>query len=195
MMALLKRIAQEKRSIVLPLAVAAVANVLAYALVVRPLAAKSAGASERAAAATAARRAAEREEGLAQALVTGKSRADEELGAFYEKVLPADQSAARRMTYASLPALARRTNVRYETRHFNVEDDKTTDPGKHLGHLVIRMVLQGEYGNIRNFIYQLESSPEFVIIDDVTLLEGTGDESLTLTIDLSTYFRQKDNGA
>ena len=39
------------------------------------------------------------------ALVTGKSRADQELSTFYDKVLPADLSAARRLTYATLPKL------------------------------------------------------------------------------------------
>ena len=43
-------------------------------------------------------------------------RFNEELNAFYQKVLPPDQTAARRMTYASLPALARKTNVKYEAR-------------------------------------------------------------------------------
>ena len=32
------------------------------------------------------------------------------------------------------------------------------------------MVLQGDYENLRQFIYELESAPEFVIIDDVTLV-------------------------
>ena len=95
----------------------------------------------------------------------------------------------------SLPALARRTNVRYEQRRFTIEDASAADPSARLGHRVIRMVLQGQWGDIRDFIYQLESAPEFVIIDDVTLLESSGDQPLTLTIDLSTYFRQSDNGA
>ena len=50
------------------------------------------------------------------------------------------------------------------------------------------MVLSGDYESIRDFIYELESAPEFVIIDDVTLAESDEAEQ-TLTIDLSTYFR------
>src|SRR5712692_5252716 len=75
----------------------------AYALVVRPRGIKSAGAADRAAAAV---RAAELELATARSLVEGKGRADEELNAFYQNVLPVDLSAARRMTYASLPARA-----------------------------------------------------------------------------------------
>jgi uncharacterized protein YecT (DUF1311 family) len=206
MTALVTRVLAEKRSLALTLAVALVANILAYAFVVYPLGVKSAGSAERASAAASARQAAEREEAQAKALVTGKAKADEELNAFYQKVLPADQAAARQMTYASLPALARQANVRYEERRFSIENEKTNSdqpaPGPRLGHLVIRMVLQGDYENIRAFIYQLETAPDFVIIDDVTLLEGTGNSAgpgssapLTLTVELSTYFRQGPDGA
>ncbi|MGE3179343.1 MAG: hypothetical protein AB7O32_17865, partial [Vicinamibacterales bacterium] len=109
---MLQRILAEKRSVLVPLAVVLALNVLAYLFAVRPLAARSAGAEDRARQASAALRVAERERAAARDLVDGKSRADEELNAFYQKVLPVDLSAARRMTYASLPALARRTNVR-----------------------------------------------------------------------------------
>ena len=60
---------------------------------------------------------------------------------------------------------------------------------------MIRMVLQCDYESFRNFIFQLESAPEFVIIDDVTLTEGTANQRLALTINLSTYFRLRPNGA
>jgi hypothetical protein len=190
---LLRRVLAEKRSLVLTLVVALVANVAAYALVVRPRGIKAAGAADRAVAAAAAVRAAELELAAARALVEGKRRADEELNAFYQRVLPADLSAARRMTYASLPALARRTNMRYEQRRSGVEE-KPDDEAR-LGRFTIRMVLQGEYESFRNFIFQLESAPEFVIIDDVTLTESSANEPLTLTIDLSTYFRLRPHGA
>jgi hypothetical protein len=189
---LLRRVLAEHRPLVLTLVVALVANIAAYALVVRPRGLRAAGAADRAAAAAGAVRAAELELAAARALVEGKHRADEELNAFYQRVLPADLSAARRMTYASLPALARRTNVRYEQRRSGVE---ASNDEARLGRFTIRMVLQGEYESFRNFIFQLESAPEFVIIDDVTLTESGANEPLTLTIDLSTYFRLRPNGA
>ena len=96
------------------------------------------------------------------------------------------------MTYASLPALAQRTNVRYETRRFDpVEPEKDA----RLGGLKIRMVLQGDYENLRQFIYELESAPEFVIIDDVTLTEGQAGEIADAHLDLSTYYTVRPNGA
>lgn len=187
---LVRRAIQEHRAAVVPLAIVVVLNILAYIVVVRPLSLKSSGASERAAAAERGLRTAEGDLTAAEALVTGKARADEELDAFYRKVLPSDMTAARRMTYASLPALARKTGIAYEAR--TTEIDAANRNG-HLARMAIRMTLQGEYGNVRQFIYGLESAHDFVIIDDVTLVEGTADESLRLTVNLSTYYRVEPN--
>lgn len=190
-MTLLQRIATERRTALIGLGVALVANLAAYFFAVLPLAARSAGAADRATAAAAAVRVAQRDLSLAKELVTGKARADEELSAFYQKILPADLTAARRMTYSSLPALARRTNVDYATRRFDAVDPPKDE---RLARLTIRMVLEGEYENLRQFIYQLESAPEFIIIDDVTLSETAGDSVLTLRLDLSTYYRVQADG-
>ena len=189
---LLRRAIVEKRALILPLALALLANLLAYFIVVRPLAVKSTSAADRAVEAATALQAAEKVNQAAHGLVTGKAQADEELAAFYQKVLPPDLAAARRITYAGLPALARKARVRYEGRTTNVE---TVDKEKHLSRMTIRMVLQGDYERLREFIYELERSPEFVIIDDVSLVEGKGNEPLTLTINLSTYYRGRPNGA
>ena len=180
------RVLRERRPTVILLAAALAANVLAYFIVVRPLQMKSVGSADRAASAASNRVAAERELTQARNLVTGKARADEELSAFYSKVLPSDLTAARRMTYASLPALADRNNVRYEARSTTI-DEKGKDT--HLGHMEIRMVLEGDYRDIRQFIYQLETASDFVIIDDLTLSEGADGVPQRLTINLSTYYR------
>lgn len=192
MNALLRRAMIEKRATLLPFVVAFVANVLAYFIVVRPLGVQSMGTADRAAEAANALRAAETVNSAARGLVTGKAQADEELAAFYQKVLPSDLAAARRMTYASLPALARKTNVRYEGRTTNVEP---VGKDKRLAKMTIRMVLQGDYRRLREFIYELERSPEFVIIDDVSLTESKDSVPKTLTINLSTYYRLRPDGA
>jgi hypothetical protein len=189
---LFRRIVAENRTLVGVLSLALLANVLAYILVVRPLGAKSTGAADRAVTAANSLRSAEREMAQADALVKGKATADEELDAFYKKVLPSDMTAARRMTYASLPALARKAGVHYEARTTSVEN---VDKEGRLEKMSIRMILQGDYDNLRQFIYALEVAPEFVIIDDVTLVEGKGDEPLRLTIDLSTYYRMPANAS
>lgn len=189
-MTLWSRALREHRALLIPLVIAALLNVLGYLFLVQPLAARSSGAAERAAAAAASLQGAQREFDLAKQLVDGKARADQELDAFYGKVLPADLTAARRMTYTSLPALAKRTNVRYETRRF---DTPEPDKDARFSRLGIRMLLQGDYEDIRAFIYELERAPQFVIIDDVTLTEADENAPLTLRLDLSTYFNSRTN--
>src|SRR5438128_4740653 len=184
-MTLFKRILVEKRSAIVPLVLALLANVGVYVLVVHPLAEKSANEADRAAAATAALRRAERDLSQAQALVVSKSRADQELTTFYEKVLPGSYSeAAWRLLYARIPALSRKASVKFEKR--DTEQDKATLKDQRYGRVKTRIVFQGEYENIRQLIYQLESAPEFVIIDSITLAQSEANKPLTLTMELST---------
>ena len=135
-------------------------------------------------------KAAEADRDAARALVAGKTLAEQELTTFYDKVLPADLSAARRMTYAALPALARRANVKYDASHTAIEPVKN----QRLGRLRISMVLEGDYDSVRQFIYELETTPAFVIIDDVTLAQKDPDKPLALSLELSAYFRTGLNG-
>ena len=189
-MTLLQRVLQEQRSTIVPLLVALGLNVGAYVLVVRPLGVRSATAVERAQEAASNVANAERDYGAANGLVTGKKSAERELSTFYDKVLPPDQSAARRLTYVALPTLARQANVKYDERRTEVEPVKN----QRLGRLRISMVLEGEYENIRRFIYELENASAFVIIDDVSLSQGDMTKPLVLTLELSTYFRAEANG-
>jgi hypothetical protein len=190
-MTLLNRILLEKRSIILPLSLLLVANLAVYALVVYPLGVKSANSVSRAEAAGAALKSAEQDFAAAQALVTSKTRAESELLTFYDKVVPGSESIARRMTYTALPDLATKANVKWLDR-------KTARELQHksarLGQLHIVMVLQGDYQNVRRFIYELETAPLFVIIDDVTLAQSDPAKPLTLTLEMSTYYRLSANG-
>jgi hypothetical protein len=192
-MTLWKRILAEKRPLIVPLLVGVLINVGVYAFVVHPLGVKSATAADHAAATAAARRSAERDYAAARGVVTGKTRADQELSTFYDKVLPAGVSSARRLTYSTLPELARKANVKFAERRTEV-DETQAKKKTGLGRLAIGVVLQGEYERLRQFIYQLESAPEFVIIDDVTLAQNDPTKPLTLTLQLSTYYRQETNG-
>ena len=52
------------------------------------------------------------------------------------------------------------------------------------------MTLQGDYQDIRRFIYQVESGGDFIVIDSISLQQGTETNSpLTLALALSTYYR------
>jgi hypothetical protein len=190
-MTLLKRIFVEKRAVALPLIAALLINVLVYALVVFPLAQRAAGAVDRARTGAATLQAAERDQAAALALVTGKARAEEELATFFDSVLPADRVTASRMTWARLPELARKANVRYQAGTF--ETEQAIKNGR-VGRMHTRMVLQGDWENIRRFIYDLETSPEFLIIDSVALSQLELGKAQVLTLEVSTYYRTRANG-
>ena len=87
--------------------------------------------------------------------------------------------------------MARRSSVRYEAGTFDTERD-TKD--NRLNRLRMHLVLRGDYENLRRFIYDVETSQEFVIIDDVTLVQPDAAMPLTLTLELSTYYRIQANG-
>jgi hypothetical protein len=185
-MTFFKRILVEKRVWLIPIALGIVANIGVYLLVVYPLAVKSAGAEDRAAAATQALQAAERDLAGARNLVAGKTRAEQELSTFYDKVLPADLPSARRLTYATLPAVARKSNVKFIDRRSDVEPIKKDSQ---LGIFKIDTRWQGDYESLRRFIYELESAPAFVIIDNVALAQSDPGKPLELALKLSTYYR------
>jgi hypothetical protein len=191
MMPLGKRILVERRLLIIPLALGLLGNLVAYGLWVYPLGVKSAGAADRAAAATQSLQNAERELDAARGLVVGKSRADEELATFFDKVLPADLASARDLTYATLPALAKKTNVKMVDRRFEIG---SVEKNARLGLLKVHTAWQCDYESFRRFIYELESAAPFVIIDDVSLAQGDPNRPLTLSLDLATYYRLKANG-
>ena len=192
-MTLLIRIANEKRGLLVPLAIALLVNIGVYALVVYPLGVKQATQAERAAAAAGARQSAERDLASADALVTGKAKADQELATFYKKVLPASLDEARRLTYARLPALAKQANMRFAERHQDL--DAQLEKDSQFGRVKTQMTLEGSYDNIREFLYELETTQEFIIVDDVSLGQPEPDKPVSLRIELSTYYRQGRSGA
>lgn len=184
-MGLVKRVLAEHRRLVIPLAVALVVNVLAYALIVYPLSDRVANVTQRDLAAEQALAQAKAEYDSASGTLTGKARAATALTTFYTDVLPRDLSGARRLTYLRLAQLARESNLRFESGSYKPTDEK----GSTLTRLEIKLVLAGSYADIRTFIHALESSPEFVVIDNVELIEGAEGGSLAVNLDLSTYYR------
>jgi hypothetical protein len=190
-MTLAKRILREKRTIVVPLVLVLVVNALVYAFVVYPLVRRAAGAADRATEAAAALRIAERDVAAARALVGGQALAREELATFYDKVLPQNFVDARRMTYTRLPELAKKANVRYAAGSFEID---ASLKNARVGRLHTKMVLEGDYESFRRFVFDLETSPDFIIIDVVTLVQGELGKPLTLNLELSTYYRVAPNG-
>jgi Tfp pilus assembly protein PilO len=183
---LLRRAVAEHRRLVVAIGVALAANLLVYAFVVYPLADRVANIEQRNQAAALALAQAQTEHMQATGTLTGKARAAAELTTFYRDVLPQDLAGARRLTYLRLARLARESNLEYERSQYAPQSDDDST----LTRLQIQMVLSGTYAEMRDFIYQLETAPEFVVIDNIQLAEGSeGTGSLVVTLDLSTYFR------
>lgn len=184
--ALVRRVLAERRGLVTVLLVATVLNILAYGFAVYPLSRRVANVAQREREAERALDAARAEHEQATGTLTGTSRAGAELATFYTKVLPQDLAGARRLTYLRLARLARDSNLDYRRATYS----PVVQTRSALTRLQIQLVLSGTYGDMRDFIYQLETSPEFVVIDNVQLAEGAdGAGSLVVTLDLSTYFR------
>lgn len=187
-MTLLRRILREKRAVVLPVAIALAANAVVYAVAVMPLTASVTRASARAEAVAGALGEAKKRHAMAQATVDSKRRADEELQKFYVEVLPADWTSARRVAYTRLEQLARQFNLRPARTGTEPEANRESALAK----LTVTMVVAGDYRDIREFIYELESSPEFVVIDNVALAQSEDTNApLVLTLEVSTYYLAK----
>jgi Tfp pilus assembly protein PilO len=183
---IVRRVVAEHRRVVYALAALVAINILVFAFLVYPLQSDVANVEQRTRAAEAALAAAQAEFARANGALTGKDRALKELDAFYSSVLAKDLTGARRLTFARLAQIAAKSSLDFERRRY----EPIVERGSNLTRLKVNMELSGDYADIRDFIHEIESSPEFVVIDDVGLTEGTrGDSVLRLTLQLSTYFR------
>lgn len=183
---LFRRILKEHRRIIVPLLALLVVDVLAYVLLVYPLAQQVANVTDRTRAAEQALAAARRDYAQASGTLTGKSRASTELATFYKDVLPANLSEARQQTHLRLAQLARDAHLRYVRETTDLEQPR----GSNLTRLKIQLELSGTYADIRSFVHALETSPEFVVIDNLELTQEPDSENiLTVKVELSTYYR------
>ena len=184
-MTLLRRILHEKRALIRMVAIILVIDVLLYVLAVYPLSNKVSQAETRSAQAEARLSQARATYAAARETSENKINADSELQRFYTDVLPVDLAGARRISSPLLVKLAEDTNL--------VLERQSSDPEKERGSLLARlrttMVLAGEYEDIRQLIYELETAPEFILIEEVVLSQrDESDEELVLTLGVSTYY-------
>jgi Tfp pilus assembly protein PilO len=183
---MLRRVLIEHRVAVIVLVVALAANVGVYWGLVYPLGERVADADNRAARADRTLREARREFDAAKGVATSKERAEAELKTFYADVLPTDLSAAHKVTYLNLAQLARAANLRIVRRTAAEGHDR----GSVLDHLRIALTLEGQYEDVRGFVHALETSRDFVIIDNVQLDQARdGQTALVLKLQLSTHYR------
>jgi Tfp pilus assembly protein PilO len=182
----IQRIFAEHRRAVYAIVAGVVINVLVFAFLVYPLQSDVANVEQRTRAAEADLAAAQADFARANGTLTGKDRALKELDTFYRSVLAKDLTGARRLTFARLAQMAAKSKLDFERRKY----EPVVERGSNLTRLKVTMELGGSYADVRDFIHEIESSPEFVVIDDVALTEGAQNgDALRLTLQLSTYFR------
>ena len=184
-MTLLKRIVLEKRTLITIVAMILAVDVLLYAFAVYPWSNKVVRAETRAVQAAAQLGLLRANYAAANQTSENKINADSQLERFYSEVLPVDLAGARRISYPLLVKLAEDTNLVLERRRSVSETIRESL----LARLRTTMVLAGAYEDIRQFIYELETAPEFILIEEVILSPADGsDEELVLTLGVSTYY-------
>jgi hypothetical protein len=190
-MTLLTRIFEERRRVLLPLAIALAANVAILLLAVLPLQTAVSTAERGLSDAMRELGEARRTERQATAARTSKERADVELQKFYTDVLPASYGTARQTTNIWLTEAARESGLEFKGSHF----DSETIRDSRLSRAFSKITLQGRYPSIRKFLYALETAKEFIVVEKVELAEqGDGlsaNGTLQVSLTVSTYFVTK----
>jgi hypothetical protein len=187
-----RRIVTEHRSAIALVAIGLLVNIGVYAFAVYPLGVRSATAATRAQRAAENRKAAEADFASARALVAGTTRADQELQTFYGKILPSSFPTARRLTYTTLPDVAKKSGIKLMERRSEIDEANVKKTG--LVRLAIQVRLEGSYDSFRQFLYTLESAPEFVIVDNVAMEQADVAKPLSFVVELSTYYRPGADG-
>lgn len=182
----LGRIIREYRAALLPLGVVLAANIIALVAVVLPLSARVSSNEQRAETAERQRAQADIEFKRAETLRHAQAQATVDLETFYAQVLPSNVTAARRILQLRLQQIAREHGVNYQGSGTTEESIRDSS----LLRLSMAVRLSGEYDDIRAFIYELETSTDFIVIDNVRLAQGTEvNAPLAVALQVSTYYR------
>lgn len=180
------RVLRDYRAVLWPLGLVLAVNLVVLVAVVWPLSQSVASNERRAEAAERQRATAEAEFRQAEALRDGKSKASSDLETFYSQILPVNTAAARRVLQLKLQQQARAHAVSYQSG--GATEEAIRDSA--LLRLTMQMRLSGEYDDIRGFIYEIETSPDFLVIDNLKLAEGTDQSApLSVYLEVSTYYR------
>ena len=186
------RVVAEHRRWILPLGVLLAINLGVLMMVVLPLRRSADSASTRADASAQTLQGAAGELKDAEATRDGQAQAAKDLERFYAQVLPTDLAAARRIARVKFTQLAQSHNIAFESGVASPETLRDST----LERLHLTYTLSGDWDDIRQLIYELETGPDFIVIDNVQLGEGReANAQLSLTLELSTYYKVAARGA
>ena len=188
-MSLWGRIYQERRRVLLPLALVLIANVAAFLLAVVPLQSsmEATETDERAAAAELAN--AKRVSDRANAASKSRVQADAQLKEFYGSILPKNFATAQKTTSAWLEQASADAGLSFKSSRFLLDDKDDS----RLTRASTTTTLQGRYADIRRFLHAVESAEEFIVVERVEIVQSDTtqlgrDNALTVELTVSTYF-------
>lgn len=179
------RVIADHRRWLLPVGVLLAVNLVVLIAVVLPLRQSVQSGAARANASNASLSAAMADLKNAEAMRDGQAQAAKDLDRFYADVLPRDFASARRVTHIKLVQLARSHDVQIVSAAGTTEELQDST----LERLHVNYSLIGDWEDIRRFIYDIETGADFLVIDTLRLAESEANGPLTLTLDLSTYYR------
>lgn len=181
------RVISERRMVVVPLLAALVINLLVIGLVVVPLSRSVIGDESRAQDVKLALASANRMARVASDTKISQQRAGEELKKFYADVLPASLGDARALLYVEIAKLASEAGVQHQNSVFEREEVEDSQ----LMRYHTDVALTGEYAGIRRFLYHLETSERFFVVESVKLGQSGQRQgargSLEVVLRVATY--------
>jgi len=180
------RVIADHRRWLVPAGAILAINVAVLVLVVMPLGQSVQSGEARAGVSAQALREATADLADAEATRDGQGQASQDLERFYRDVLPGDFTTARRITHVKLAQLARSHDVTLERGTATPQTLRDSV----LERLQVNYSLTGDWDDVRQLIYDIETGADFIVIDNVGLSEGVdANAGLSLVLDLSTYYR------
>lgn len=184
----LARVVADHRRVLVPLGALLAINIAVLILLVLPLRTSVESGGTRAQASSQALSDARAELAAAEATRDGQAQAIRDLDRFYREVLPADVSAAQRLTHSKLSLMARSHDVVFQQSATTPLDLRDSS----LAQLKVNYNLSGSWEDVQQFIHAVETLPDFVVIDNVSLTDGgEGNAPLSLTLAVSTFYRAR----
>lgn len=184
----LARMVSDHRRVLLPLAALLAVNIAVLVLLVLPLRVSVERGGVRAGVSSQALSDARTELTAAETAHAGQAQATRDLERFYREVLPANISAAQRLTHSRLSLLARSHDVVFQQSSTTPEVLRDSS----LERLVVNYSLSGQWDDVQQLIHAIETLTEFVVIDNLALSEGSsGNDGLALSLAVSTYYRAR----
>ena len=184
----LARMVSDHRRVLLPLAALLAVNIAVLVLLVLPLRVSVERGGVRAGVSSQALSDARTELTAAETAHAGQAQATRDLERFYREVLPANISAAQRLTHSRLSLLARSHDVMFQQSSTTPEVLRDSS----LERLVVNYSLSGQWDDVQQLIHAIETLTEFVVIDNLALSAGSsGNDGLALSLAVSTYYRAR----